>query len=58
VCFVYFVVKEFMLEKLKTKVCRANLDLVHKGVVIKTWGNASGIDRELGLIIIKPAKRS
>jgi len=44
-----------MLEKLKTEVCRANLDLVRKGLVIQTWGNASGIDRERGLVVIKPS---
>lgn len=44
-----------MLEKLKAEVCRANLDLVRKGLVIETWGNASGIDRERGLLVIKPS---
>ena len=44
-----------MLEKLKEEVCRANLDLVAKGVVIYTWGNVSGIDRESGLVVIKPS---
>jgi L-ribulose-5-phosphate 4-epimerase len=44
-----------MLEKLKAEVCRANLDLVRKGLVIETWGNASGIDRERGLMVIKPS---
>lgn len=44
-----------MLEKLKGEVCRANLDLVTKGLVIETWGNASGIDRERGLVVIKPS---
>jgi L-ribulose-5-phosphate 4-epimerase len=44
-----------MLEKLKTQVCHANLDLVAKGLVIETWGNASGIDRERGLMVIKPS---
>jgi L-ribulose-5-phosphate 4-epimerase len=44
-----------MLEKLKTQVCQANLDLVAKGLVIETWGNASGIDRERGLMVIKPS---
>lgn len=33
----------------------ANLDLVQKGVVIYTWGNVSGIDRESGLMVIKPS---
>ena len=44
-----------MLEKLKAEVCRANLDLVRKGLVIETWGNASGIDRERGVVVIKPS---
>jgi len=44
-----------MLEKLKIEVCKANLDLVAKGLVIETWGNASGIDRERGLVVIKPS---
>ena len=45
----------FMLEKLKAEVCQANLDLVRKGLVIETWGNASGVDRERGLMVIKPS---
>ena len=44
-----------MLEKFKTEVCRANLDLVRKGLVIETWGNASGVDRARGLMVIKPS---
>lgn len=44
-----------MLEKLKTEVCKANLDLVAQGLVLRTWGNVSGIDRERGLIVIKPS---
>ena len=44
-----------MLEKLKAEVCRANLDLVRKGLVIETWGNASGVDRTRGLMVIKPS---
>ena len=44
-----------MLEKLKAEVCKANLDLVAEGLVIQTWGNVSGIDRERGLIVIKPS---
>jgi L-ribulose-5-phosphate 4-epimerase len=44
-----------MLEKLKSEVCRANLDLVKEGLVIQTWGNASGIDRARGLVVIKPS---
>ena len=44
-----------MLEELKASVCAANLDLVRKGVVVYTWGNVSGIDREKGLVVIKPS---
>ena len=44
-----------MLEQLKRDVCRANLDLVEAGLVIQTWGNASGIDRQRGLVVIKPS---
>ena len=44
-----------MLEELKEKVCRANLDLVRHGLVIFTWGNVSAIDRASGLMVIKPS---
>ncbi len=44
-----------MLEQLKEEVFKANLDLVKHGLVIFTWGNASGIDREKGLFVIKPS---
>lgn len=44
-----------MLEKLKAEVCKANLDLVAEGLVIQTWGNASGVDRDRGLMVIKPS---
>ena len=44
-----------MLEELKEKVFKANLDLVRQGLVIFTWGNVSGIDREKGLMVIKPS---
>jgi L-ribulose-5-phosphate 4-epimerase len=44
-----------MLEELKEKVLEANLELQAKNLVIFTWGNASGIDRELGLVVIKPS---
>ncbi|MBP3198575.1 MAG: L-ribulose-5-phosphate 4-epimerase [Butyrivibrio sp.] len=43
------------MERLKEQVCEANLELVRRGVVIYTWGNVSGIDREKGLIVIKPS---
>lgn len=44
-----------MLEELKEKVFKANLDLVKHGLVIFTWGNVSGIDRESSLVVIKPS---
>lgn len=44
-----------MLKELKEKVFRANLDLVKQGLVIFTWGNVSGIDREKGVVVIKPS---
>ena len=44
-----------MLENLKQEVFKANLDLVKHGLVIFTWGNASAIDREKGLFVIKPS---
>ena len=44
-----------MLEKLKEEVYRANIELVEHGLVIFTWGNVSGIDREKGLVVIKPS---
>ena len=44
-----------MLEEIKEKVCKANLELVAHGVVIYTWGNVSGIDRKSGLVVIKPS---
>jgi L-ribulose-5-phosphate 4-epimerase len=43
------------LEQLKKEVCEANLRLVREGLVIHTWGNASGVDRERGVMIIKPS---
>lgn len=44
-----------MLEELKRNVCAANLELVKAGLVIHTWGNASGLDRAKGLVVIKPS---
>jgi L-ribulose-5-phosphate 4-epimerase len=44
-----------MLESLKNTVFKANLDLVDEGLVIHTWGNVSGRDKESGLIVIKPS---
>ena len=44
-----------MLEELKKSVCEANLLLPEYGLVTFTWGNVSGIDRESGLVVIKPS---
>lgn len=44
-----------MVEQLKEKVFQANLELVKHGLVIFTWGNVSGIDREKGWVVIKPS---
>jgi L-ribulose-5-phosphate 4-epimerase len=44
-----------MLESLKQRVFKANLDLVKHGLVIHTWGNVSGRDPETGYIVIKPS---
>ncbi len=44
-----------MLKPLKERVLEANLELVRQGLVLLTWGNASGIDRDEGLVVIKPS---
>ena len=44
-----------LLEALRAEVLDANLELVRRGLVIYTFGNASGISREQGLIAIKPS---
>ena len=44
-----------MLEELKALVCKANLELPKYGLVTFTWGNVSGVDREKGLMVIKPS---
>ena len=44
-----------MLEKLREQVYEANLELPRRGLVTYTWGNVSGIDRERGLVVIKPS---
>lgn len=44
-----------MLERLKEEVLKANLLLPQFGLVTFTWGNVSGIDREKGLVVIKPS---
>lgn len=44
-----------MLEALKQAVYEANMELPRRGLVTYTWGNVSGIDRERGLVVIKPS---
>lgn len=44
-----------MLKSLKRAVLDANLEVVRRGLVLYTWGNASGIDRKRGLVVIKPS---
>jgi L-ribulose-5-phosphate 4-epimerase len=44
-----------VLEKLKEQVLQANLELNTRNLVVYTWGNVSGIDREQGLFVIKPS---
>jgi L-ribulose-5-phosphate 4-epimerase len=44
-----------MLNELKQEVLQANLELQRKNLAIYTWGNASGIDRGKGLVVIKPS---
>src|SRR5271155_2249797 len=43
------------LRELREQVLDANLELVRQGLVLYTFGNASGIDRERGLVVIKPS---
>ena len=43
------------LQQLKQQVLEANLDLPRYDLVTFTWGNVSGIDRERGLVVIKPS---
>lgn len=42
-------------QALKERVCKANLELLQTGLVIHTFGNVSGIDREEGIVAIKPS---
>jgi L-ribulose-5-phosphate 4-epimerase len=45
-----------MLESsLREQVCQANRDLASAGLVVLSWGNASGVDREAGVLVIKPS---
>ena len=44
-----------MLESLKSIVCEGNLELHRRGLVVETWGNVSGVDRDSGTLVIKPS---
>ena len=44
-----------LLESLRREVLEANLELVRRGLVLYTFGNASGVDRDNGLVVIKPS---
>ena len=44
-----------MLEELRKQVYEANMELPRRNLVTYTWGNVSGIDRENGLVVIKPS---
>jgi len=44
-----------LLKELREQVLEANLELVRRGLVLYTFGNASGVDREQGLVVIKPS---
>jgi len=44
-----------MLDELKQAVCNANIELQSQKLVILSWGNVSGIDRDTGIVIIKPS---
>ena len=44
-----------MLEALRAEVYEANLELVRRGLVLYTFGNASGLSRNDGLVAIKPS---
>jgi ribulose-5-phosphate 4-epimerase/fuculose-1-phosphate aldolase len=49
-------IQETMLLKgLREEVLEANLELLRRGLVLYTFGNASGADREQGLVVIKPS---
>ncbi|GAC1361201.1 MAG: L-ribulose-5-phosphate 4-epimerase [Acidobacteriaceae bacterium] len=44
-----------LLQSLREEVLAANLELVKRGLVLYTFGNASGVDRQQGLVVIKPS---
>jgi L-ribulose-5-phosphate 4-epimerase len=43
------------LDALREEVCRVNKEIGRSGLAMLTWGNASGIDRESGTVVIKPS---
>src|SRR6201999_1620303 len=47
--------KRMLLESLRAEVLEANLELVRRGLVVYTFGNASAVSREHGLCVIKPS---
>ena len=47
-----------ILKALREEVLEANLELVRRGLVLYTFGNASGIARDEGLVVIKPSAKS
>ena len=47
--------KVTMLDELKNKVCRANIELAEEGLVFRTFGNVSGVDRDGAKMVIKPS---
>jgi L-ribulose-5-phosphate 4-epimerase len=47
--------KDMLLKELRQQVLEANLELVSRGLVLYTFGNASAVDREQGLVVIKPS---
>ncbi len=44
-----------VLAELKERVCEANIELKRQGLILFSWGNVSGIDRDQGLVAIKPS---
>jgi len=50
-----FLQKSDMLTELREQVLEANLELARRGLALYTFGNASGIDRQAGLVVIKPS---
>jgi L-ribulose-5-phosphate 4-epimerase len=44
-----------MARSFREQVCDANIDMVRRGLVVETWGNASALDRDRGRVVIKPS---